>query len=72
MLVLDTFDDDNNAYVFMVNSLGTQRDERWADNGRTRDVKWDANWQSAGLLNAAGWTAETVIPYIQYAFSEEV
>ena len=34
-LVLDTFDDDNNAYVFMVNSLGTQQDERWADNGRT-------------------------------------
>ena len=42
-LVLDTFDDDNNAYVFMVNSLGTQQDERWADNGRTRDITWDAN-----------------------------
>ncbi|MCJ7629332.1 MAG: hypothetical protein MUO50_13215, partial [Longimicrobiales bacterium] len=28
VLVLDTFDDDNNAYVFMVNSLGTQQDER--------------------------------------------
>lgn len=63
VLVLDTFDDDNNAYVFMVNSLGTQQDERWADNGRTRDVKWDANWQSAGLLNADGWTAEVAIPF---------
>ena len=50
-LILDTFDDDNNAYVFMVNSLGTQQDERWADNGRTRDVKWDANWTSAGAID---------------------
>jgi hypothetical protein len=25
-LILDTFDDDNNAYLFVVNSLGTQQD----------------------------------------------
>ena len=62
-LILDTFDDDNNAYVFMVNSLGTQQDERWADNGRTRDVKWDANWQSAGTVTSDGWTAEVAIPF---------
>ncbi len=62
-LILDTFDDDNNAYVFMVNSLGTQQDERWADNGRTRDVKWDANWHSAGSISEGGWTAEVAIPF---------
>lgn len=62
-LILDTFDDDNNAYVFMVNSLGTQQDERWADNGRTRDIKWDANWRSAGSVHADGWTAEIAIPF---------
>jgi len=62
-LILDTFDDDNNAYVFMVNSLGTQQDERWADNGRTRDTKWDATWLSAGSVNPDGWTAEVAIPF---------
>jgi hypothetical protein len=62
-LILDTFDDDNNAYVFMVNSLGTQQDERWADNGRTRDGKWDANWESAGRVGPNGWTAEVAIPF---------
>jgi hypothetical protein len=62
-LVLDTFDDDNNAYVFMVNALGTQQDERWADNGRTRDVKWDTNWSSAGSTDDDGWTAEVAIPF---------
>ncbi len=62
-LILDTFDDDNNAYVFVVNSLGTQQDERWADNGRTRDITWDGNWLSAGSVNTDGWTAEVAIPF---------
>ena len=35
-LVLDTFDDDNNAYVFMVNSLGTQQPTRC--RGRSRSA----------------------------------
>lgn len=62
-LVLDTFDDDNNAYLFVVNSLGTQQDGRWADNGRTRDVTWDGSWQSAGRVTQTGWTAEVAIPF---------
>ncbi len=70
-LVLDTFDDDNNAYVFMVNSLGTQQDERWADNGRTRDITWDANWLSAGATGAGGWTAEVAIPFETVRFARE-
>ena len=70
-LVLDTFDDDNNAYVFMVNSLGTQQDERWADNGRTRDITWDANWLSAGTTSARGWTAEVAIPFETVRFARE-
>ena len=70
-LVLDTFDDDNNAYVFMVNSLGTQQDERWADNGRTRDITWDANWLSAGATSARGWTAEVAIPFETVRFARE-
>ena len=70
-LVLDTFDDDNNAYVFMVNSLGTQQDERWADNGRTRDITWDANWLSAGTTSGRGWSAEVAIPFETVRFARE-
>ncbi|MFC1477445.1 DUF5916 domain-containing protein [candidate division KSB1 bacterium] len=62
-LVIDTFNDDNNAYFLIVNALGTQQDERWADNGRTRDTKWDAKWHSAGAVNPDGWTAEVALPF---------
>ena len=68
-LILDTFNDDNNAYVFIVNSLGTQQDERWADNGRTRDVRWDANWLSAASVNADGWVAEIALPFEAVRFA---
>ena len=67
-LIIDTFNDKNNAYQFTVNSLGTQQDERWADNGRTRDVKWDAAWSSAGARHDGGWTAEVAIPFASLRF----
>lgn len=70
-LVLDSFDDDNNAYFFIVNALGTQQDERWADNGRTRDTKWDVTWQSAGKINSEGWTAEVAIPFSSIRFDRK-
>jgi hypothetical protein len=62
-LILDTFDDDNNAYMFIVNALGTQQDERWADNGRTQDIQWDVEWASAGRIHDSGWSAEVAIPF---------
>ncbi len=60
---LDTFNDGNNAYSFIVNSLGTQKDMRIADNGRTEDNDWDAGWFSAGSVNENGWSAEVGIPF---------
>jgi hypothetical protein len=67
-LVLDTYNDNSNAYFFIVNSLGTQQDERWADNGRTRDVKWDIKWSSAGTITPGGWSAEIAIPFSSIKF----
>jgi len=70
-IVIDTFNDNSNAYMFTVNSLGTQQDERWADNGRTRDIKWDATWQSAGTRNDRGWSAEIAIPFESIRFDRD-
>jgi len=71
-IMLDTFNDGSNAYLFMINSLGTQQDERWADNGRTRDLKWDANWISSGKVNGDGWTAEVGIPFAELKFDRKM
>lgn len=71
-LIIDTFNDGNNAYMFMFNSIGTQQDERWADNGRTRDLSWDAGWMSAGSVSADGWSAEISVPYDALIFDSDL
>jgi hypothetical protein len=63
VIMLDTFKDNNNAYLFTVNPLGTQRDGRIADNGRTTDFKWDESWESACQILSDGWSAEMAIPF---------
>ncbi|MFC1563348.1 DUF5916 domain-containing protein [candidate division KSB1 bacterium] len=68
---LDTFNDDNNAYFFIVNSIGTQKDGRYADNGRTQDDNWDGKWSSAAAVHSDGWSAEIGIPFQTLKFNSE-
>ena len=62
-LMLDTFGDGRTAYSFQVNALGTQEDERIADNGRTVDDRWDAAWSTATLRLDDRWAVEMEIPF---------
>ncbi|MFC1557897.1 DUF5916 domain-containing protein [candidate division KSB1 bacterium] len=66
---LDTFNDDNNSYFFIVNSIGTQKDGRSADNGRTQDNNWDGKWSSASTVNFDGWSVEIMIPFETLKFN---
>jgi hypothetical protein len=62
-IALDTFNDGQTAYIFFTNPGGVQKDARLADNGRTIDDTWDAQWMSAGARTPGGWTAEIAIPF---------
>ncbi|MBK5296975.1 MAG: carbohydrate binding family 9 domain-containing protein [Vicinamibacteria bacterium] len=62
-VVIDTFADQQTAYYFAVNPLGTQADGRIADDGRTVDGTWDAPWQSATMRTDWGWSAEIAVPF---------
>lgn len=62
-IALDTFNDDQTAYIFFTNVAGIQKDARLADNGRTFDDTWDGKWLSAGAMSETGWTAEIAIPF---------
>lgn len=59
---LDTFHDRQTCYFFQTNPLATQTDGRIKDDGRVRDVTWDAPWEVATRVVADGWTAEFAIP----------
>ncbi len=61
-VMLDTFHDSSNCYVFMVSVAGTQYDFRLTEAGGY-DVSWDAVWESAVEMDSLGWTAEMRIPW---------
>ena len=66
---IDTFDDNNSAYLFKINPLGTQLDARFADNGRTTDKTWDETWYAAAQKTQHGWTCEIAIPFKSLRYS---
>ncbi len=69
ILVLDSFNDHQSAYYFMVNALGTQTDGRIANDGRTVDPTWDTSWQTVATRTTEGWSVEVAIPFTSIKYS---
>lgn len=62
-LVIDTFHDHRNAFMFRTNALGTRYDALVTDEGETLNENWDENWAVAAQVTAEGWSAEFAIPF---------
>ncbi len=62
-ILLDTFADRRNGFVFGTNAEGARADTQMANEGRDVNPNWDAVWWVAGKVNADGWTAEFKIPF---------
>jgi hypothetical protein len=65
-VILDTYNDDINAYGFFVSAAGVQIDTRYSSNGQ--DFYWDAVWYSAVRITEKGWVVEFRIPYSALRF----
>lgn len=67
-IILDTFNDQNRAFVFFCSPLGVQMDELFSDGGTVEDPSWDAIWYSAGHINDNGYEVEMAIPFCEIQF----
>lgn len=67
-VLLDTFDDRRNGYIFITNVEGAKADRQVANEGREVNTSWDAVWQVATRRTADGWTAEFAIPFSALRF----
>ena len=56
----DTYDDDINAFEFIVTAAGVQFDRRWTAMGADRS--WNAGWLSAVRMDDTNWYVEMEIP----------
>jgi hypothetical protein len=72
-ILLDTFDDGQNAFVFGTNPFGIEYDGQVMAEGQTGqtgggsggagfNVNWDADWTVRAQITARGWEAEFEIP----------
>jgi hypothetical protein len=69
-LILDTFRDGRNGYLFITNPDGAKRDAQVTDEGREINSDWDTVWDVRTQRNGDGWTAEIVIPFKSLSFAE--
>ncbi len=69
-VILDTFNDSRNGYMFVTTPLGAKLEQQIFDEGEgggrgtTSNVNrnWDGVWDAAAKITDDGWTAEIAIP----------
>ena len=61
-VILDTFGDRRNGYLFATNPAGARADEQVTNEGRDINASWDAPWTVRTRRVPDGWTVEMAIP----------
>ena len=83
LMILDTYHDGQNGFVFGTNSVGTQYDAQVDNEGQGNfnnnrqqggtiggfNINWDASWEVAAKVGDYGWSAEFAIPFKTIRFA---
>src|SRR6202795_3580281 len=67
-VILDTFHDRRNGFLFYVTPIGGLADE-WVTDERTPNTDWNTVWDARTGRFANGWTVEIVIPFKSLRFT---
>ena len=70
-VILDTFADRRNAFVFITNPAGARSDQQSANEGREVNTSWDAVWSVQTNVVSDGWTLEMSIPFKSLRFEQD-
>ncbi len=73
---LDTYNDNQNGFQFLVTSVNVQTDAKLGPAfngsfGQYGDKTWDAVWESSTRIVPDGWIVEMRIPYISLRFARK-
>ena len=71
-VIIDTFADRRNGFVFMTNREAARADQQVANEGREINTNWDAVWFVRTRESAEGWTIEMAIPFRSLRFERGV
>ncbi len=62
-IILDTFHDRRNGFLFIVNPIGAKTDGLIRNEGEEVNTDWNGLWKAATSRDSLGWTAEIAIPF---------
>ncbi|MCP5105471.1 MAG: carbohydrate binding family 9 domain-containing protein, partial [bacterium] len=68
-MIIDTYRDRRNGYLFVTNPNGAMADAQIGDNGRSVNEEWDGIWDVKAKITDRGWFAEIKIPFSTLKFS---
>ena len=68
-ILLDTFLDHRNGYLFETNPNGARTEGLIGDEGESVNLEWDGLWQVAARRTEDGWAAEMAIPFSTLRFT---
>ncbi len=71
-ILLDTYRDGRNAFMFGVNPIGSIEDGIISENGRQFNRSWDGLFEGKSRITDYGWEAELAIPFKTLSFDENL
>jgi hypothetical protein len=69
-LVLDTFHDERNGFMFETNPAGAMFDAQFVNEGREFNQNWDGVWYVKSRVTDTGWVTEMAIPLKTVRFQD--
>ena len=69
-VILDTFDDNRNGFIFGTNPGGAKRDGQVRGDGSDTNFDWDTDWNVKTKITESGWQIEMAIPFRTLRFRE--
>jgi len=79
-IMLDTFHDRRNGYIFVINPMGAKldlqvrkegkREGGWHISNPNVNISWDGVWKVRSAIRENGWSAEIEIPLVTLRFNE--
>ncbi len=69
-LVLDTFHDERNGFMFETNPAGAMFDAQFVNEGREFNQNWDGVWYVKSRVTESGWVTEMAIPLKTVRFQD--
>ena len=70
-LIVDTFNDKENALWFSTTPAGVRVDRALSNDGNASNLNWDTFWDVAAVQNEEGWFAEMRIPFSSLGFKRQ-